>query len=89
MGPSTKIQDVDHPLTSVQVFDAPYELPDTTIIQHLAPFCEVVTYCWGFFGEPGWENVQDVSRHYWVRMNNPIPSYMRFGKIFVQFPCVG
>ena len=88
MAPSTKIQDVDHLLTFVQVFDAPHELPNTTIIQHLAPFCEVVTYCWGFFWEPGWENVQDGSCHCRVRMNNPIPSYMQFGKIFVQFPCV-
>ena len=89
MAPSTKIQDVNHPLTFVQVFDAPHELPNTTLTQHLAPLCEVVTYCWGFFREPGWENVQDGSRHYWVRMNNPIRSYMRFGKIFVQFSCVG
>ena len=38
------IQDVDRPLTFVQIFDAPHELPDSAIIQRLADYCEVVTY---------------------------------------------
>ena len=83
------IQDVDRPLTFVQIFDAPHELPDSAIIQRLADYCEVVTYRRGFFRDPGWENVQDGSRHYRVRMKKPIPSYMRFGKQFTQFRYVG
>ena len=83
------IQDVDRPLTFVQIFDAPHELPDSAIIQRLADYCEVVTYRRGFFRDPGWENVQDGSRHYRVRMKKPIPSYMRFGKQFIQFRYVG
>ena len=83
------IQDVDRPLTFVQIFDAPHERPDSAIIQRLAGYCEVVTYRRGFFRDPGWENVQDGSRHYRVRMEKPIPSYMRFGKQFIQFRYVG
>ena len=83
------IQDVDRPLTFVQIFDAPQELPDSAIIQRLADYCEVVTYRRGFFRDHGWENVQDGSRHYRVRMKKPIPSYMRFGKQFIQFRYVG
>ena len=84
-GAQYAIQDVDQPLTFVQVFDGPHKLPNRAIIQCLAPFCEVVTYSWGVFCKPGWENVQDGSPHYRVRVKNPIPSYMQFGKIFVQF----
>lgn len=83
------IQDVDCPLTFVQIFDVPHELPDSAIIQRLADHCEVVTYQRGFFRNPGWENVQDGSRHYHARMKKPIPSYMRFGKTFIQFCYVG
>lgn len=83
------IQDVDRPLTFVQIFDAPHELPDSAIIQRLADYCEVVTYRRGFFRDHGWENVQDGSRHYRVRIKKPIPSYMRFGKSFIQFRYVG
>ena len=36
------LQDIDHPLTYMQVFDAPHEMPDATIIQRLAKFCDVV-----------------------------------------------
>ena len=83
------IQDVDRPLTFVQIVDAPHELLHSAIIQRLADYCEVVTYRRGFFRDPGWENVQDGSRHYRVRMKKPIPSYMRFGKQFIQFRYVG
>ena len=83
------IQDVDLPLTFVQIFDAPHELPDSAIIQRLPDYCEVVTYRRSFFPDPGWEILQDGSRHYRVRMKKPIPSYMRFGKTFIQFRYVG
>ena len=64
-------------------------LTQPAIIQRLADHCAVVTYRRGFFRDPGWENVQDGSRHYRVRMKKPIPSYMRFGKTFIQFHYVG
>lgn len=83
------IQDGDHPLTFVQIFDAPHELPDSAIIQRVADYCKVVTYRRSFFRDPGWENVQDGSRHYHVCMKKPIPSYMGFGNTFIQFRYVG
>ena len=35
------IQDVDHPLTYLNIYDTPHELPDSAIIHRLATFCEV------------------------------------------------
>ena len=34
--------DSERPLTFLTVYDAPYELPDSTIIHRLSPYCEVV-----------------------------------------------
>lgn len=41
------------------------------------------------FCDPGWENVQEGSRHCQVWMKKPISSYTRFGKNFIQFHYVG
>lgn len=79
------LQDVDRPLTYLQVFDAPHEMPDPPIINRLSKYCDVVSTRRGYFREPGWENVQDGVRHYRVRVKSPIPNYMRFGKILVHF----
>lgn len=78
------IQDVDRPLTYLQVFDAPHEMPDRTIINRLSKYCDVLSSRRGYFREPGWENVQDGVRHYRVRIKSPIPNYMRFGKILIH-----
>lgn len=69
------LQDVDRPLTFVQVFDAPHELPDTAFISRLSKFCEVVPNRRGYFQEPGWENVQDGVRRFRVQLRSPIPSF--------------
>lgn len=37
------LQDVDRPLTFIQVFDAPHQLPDTALISSLSQFCEVIS----------------------------------------------
>ena len=79
------LQDIDRPLTYLQIFDAPHEMPDATIIQRLAKFCDVVHCRRGHFREPGWEHVQDGVRHYRVRVKRPIPNYVRFGKVLVHF----
>ena len=79
------VQDVDRPLTYLQVFDAPHEMPDPTIVNRLSKYCDVLSSRRGYFREPGWENVQDGVRHYRVRIKSPIPNYMRFGKILVHF----
>ena len=74
------LQDID-----LQVFDAPHEMPDATIIQRLAKYCDVLHHRRGYFREPGWEHVQDGVRHYRVRVKENIPNFIRFGKIFIHF----
>ena len=75
------IQDVDHPLTFLNIYDAPHELPDSAIIEHLSPYCEVLHNHRGKFREP--EGVFNGIRHYRVHILRPIPSYLRFGKILI------
>ena len=58
------LQDIDRPLTYVQVFDAPHEMPDETIIQRLAKYCDVLHHRRGYFREEGWTHVQDGVRHF-------------------------
>ena len=79
------VQDVDCLLTYLQVFDAPHEMPDPTIINCLSKYCDFLSAHHGYFREPGWENVQDGVRHYHVRIKSPIPNFMRFGKVLVHF----
>ena len=83
------LQDVDRPLTFVQVFDAPHELPDTAVISRLSKYCDVISNRRGYFREPGWENVQDGVRHFRVRLRSPIPSFLRFGKFLIHVRYVG
>ena len=78
------IQDVDRPLTYVQIFDAPYELPDSTIINRLQKFCDVIHHRRGYFREEQFRHIQDGTRHYRVRINQPIPNFIRFGKIVIN-----
>lgn len=78
------VQDIDRPLTYVQIFDAPYEMPDSAIIHRLSEYCDVLHHRRGYFKLPGFENVQDGVRHYRVRLKNPIPNFIRFGKILIN-----
>lgn len=79
------LQDVDRPLTYVQVFDAPHEMPDATIIQRLSKYCDVLHHRRGYFREEGWTHVQDGVRHYRVRVKRNIPNFIRFGKVLIHF----
>lgn len=83
------LQDVDRPLTYLQVYDAPHELPDPAIIQRLSQFCDVIHHRRGHFTQPGWEHVHDGVRHYRVRIKRPVPSFLRFDRYYVQFRYVG
>ena len=78
------VQDIDRPLTYVQIFDAPYEMPDSAIIHRLSEYCDVLHHRRGYFKLSGFENVQDGVRHYRVRLKNPIPNCIRFGKILIN-----
>ena len=76
------LQDVDWPLTYLEVYDAPHELPDLAIIHRLSQYC-------GHFTQPGWEHVHDCVRHYCVCIKLPFPSFLRFDRYYVQFRYVG
>ena len=78
------IQDIDCPLTYLQIFDAPYELPDSAIVERLSHYCEVVHQFRGYFTEPGFQHIHDGVRHFRVRVKHPIPSFLRFGKIQIH-----
>ena len=78
------LQDIDRPLTYLQIFDAPHEIPDATIIQRLSKYCDVLHHRRGYFCQPGWEHVQDGVRHYRVRIKTRIPNFIRFGKLVVH-----
>ena len=86
---SFALQDVDRPLTYLQVFDVPHEMPDPTIINRLSRFCDVLHIRRGYFKQPGWENVQDGVRHYRVRIKSPIPNFIHFGRILFHFKYEG
>ena len=47
------LQDVDRPLTYLQIFDTPHELPDLAIMQRLSCYCDVLHNRPGFFTKPG------------------------------------
>ena len=42
-------RDIDHPMSFLTIYDAPFELSDLAIIRRLGPFCEVVHYRRGKF----------------------------------------
>ena len=88
-GQPCALQDVDRPLTYLQIFDAPHELPDPAIIQRLSRYCDVIHHRRGFFTEPGWEHVHNGVRHYRVRIKSPIPSFLRFDRYYVNFRYIG
>ena len=75
------INDEDRPITFLNIYDAPYELPDPAIVARLAPYCEVVSSRRGKFQR---SNVFNGMRHYRVRIHQPIPSYLRFGKFLIR-----
>ena len=37
------IQDVDKPLVYVTIFDAPHEMSDLILIEHISEYCEVIS----------------------------------------------
>ena len=72
------LQDVGRPLTYLQVYDAPHELPDLAIIRRLSQYCDVIYHRCGHFTQAGWEHVHDGARHYRVRIKRPVQSFLRF-----------
>ena len=79
-GRSYAINDGDRRLAYLNIYDAPYELPDVALAHRLEPFCEVLHMRRGKFSN----GVFNGNRHFRVRITAPIPSYLRFGKFLVR-----
>lgn len=75
------INDEDRPITFLNIYDAPYELPYPVLEARLAPYCKVLMTRQGRFHQ---SNVFKGMRHYRVRIRKPIPSYLQFEKFLVS-----
>ena len=75
------INDEDMPLTFLNVYDAPHELSDEALTLRLEKYCEVVSRRRGKLAR---SHVYNGIRHYRVRIKEPLPSYLRFGKFLVR-----
>ena len=72
--------DEDTPLTFLNIYDAPHELPDEALIFHLRRYCIVHSTRRGKFSR---SHVNNGMRHFCVQIMRPLPSYLRFGKFLV------
>ena len=75
------INDEDSPLTFLNIYDAPHELCDEALEARLQKYCTVVATRRGRLSRSGCYN---GIRHYRVRIKEPLPSYLRFGKFLVR-----
>ena len=78
---SSAINAVDSPLTYLNIYDAPHELSDEALTLRLEKYCSVSSTRRGMFSNT---HVYNGIRHYRVRVKEPIPSYLRFGKFLVR-----
>lgn len=65
-------------LTFLTLYDAPYELPDLAIIHHLSPNCQ------GTYKSVQASSVFNGLRHYRVRPDYTLPSYLRYCKFLIR-----
>ena len=78
---SSIIDDEDMPLTFLNVYDAPHELPDEALVHRLSEYCSVFSTRRGKFPK---SHAFNGMRHYRVRIIKPLPSFLRFGKFLVR-----
>ena len=78
---SAAINDEDMPLTFLNVYDAPHELSDEALNLRLSKYCTVFSVRRGKFSN---SHIYNGLRHYRVRVKEPLPSYLRFGKFLVR-----
>ncbi len=74
-------------LEYLTIFDAPYELPDSAIVERLKPFCNVVSKRWNRV--QGYPDVCNGIRTYRVRLLRSVPCYLRFGKFQLRLQHAG
>ena len=68
-------------LTFLNIYDAPHELSDEALNLRLSKYCTVFSARRGKFSN---SHVYNGLRHYRVRVKEPLPSYLRFGKFLVR-----
>ena len=74
--------DADLSIMYLNIYDAPHELPDNAIRKRLEPYCEVVHMRRGRLLTN--KNIFNGNRHFRVKIREPIPSYLRFGKFLLR-----
>ena len=75
------INNEDMPLTFLTVYDAPHELPDEALTLRLSKYCKVISSRSGKYSK---SHPYNGLRHFRMRINEPLPSYLRFGKFLVR-----
>ena len=75
------INDQASPLTFLNIYDAPHELNDEALEVRLQKYCTIVATRRGKLSKSSCYN---GIRHYRVRVKEPLPSYLRFGKFLVR-----
>ena len=69
-------------LTFVNVYDAPYELPDSAIEERLKPYGRIYSHCRGKC--QGYPDVFNGVRHLRMALDDDIPCFLRFGRFQVR-----
>lgn len=69
-------------LTYVNVYDAPYELPDSAIEARLRPYGKIFAHRRGKF--QGYPDVFNGVRHLRIALEDDIPCFLRFGRFQVR-----
>ena len=75
------INDDDSPLTFLNIYDAPRELSNEALEVWLEKYCTVIASRRGKLPK---SSVYNGIRHFRVRLKEPLPSYLRFGKFLVR-----
>ena len=75
------INDDDSPLTFLNIYDAPHELSNEALEVRLEKYCTVIASRRGKLPK---SSVFNGIRHFRVRLKEPLPSYLRFGKFLVR-----
>ena len=82
------IGDRDRSLVFLTIYDAPFELPDRAIDERLKEYgCEVIRHRRGRY--QGHRTIHNGLRHFQVRLERSLPSYLRFGKFLVRLSYPG
>lgn len=75
------IQDLNHPIIFVNLYDVPDDFSDELLKTRLSTFGEVISSRRGYHRD--FPSILNGIRHFRMKLNHHIPSYLRFGKLQV------